>query len=142
MLVSVQVRLQLVTGATAYHATNATECGTSMVCNPATYAAAAFGRFDFLLSDTGDFRPFVGGMLGGGTIRHLATFLSEPHCGPSGKDACVDTVASGPVLVGGSGGFLYNLSPSFALLAELNAVLGFTKFTFNVDLAVGAALQF
>ncbi len=141
MIVSVQLRLQLVTGATAYHAMNTTECGASMVCNPATYAAAGFGRFDYLL-DTGDFRPFVGGTLGGGTIRHIASFPSEPHCGTSGKDTCVDTVASGPIFVGGSGGFFYNLSSNFALMVQANALLGFSKFTFNIDLNLGAALQF
>jgi hypothetical protein len=55
---------------------------------------------------------------------------------------CVDTVASGPIFVGGTGGILYNLTPSFALKAEANALLGFTKFTFNLDLNVGVAVEY
>jgi hypothetical protein len=51
-------------------------------------------------------------------------------------------VASGPIFVGGTGGILYNLTPSFALKAEANALLGFTKFTFNLDLNVGVAVEY
>jgi hypothetical protein len=141
LIVSVQLRLQLVTGATPYHSQNATECGPSMVCNPATYAAAGFGRVDYLI-DAGDLHPFVGGMLGGGTIRHITSFPSEPHCGASGKDVCVDTVAAGPIFVGGSAGVLYNVSSAFALMAQANAELGFSKFTFNIDLNLGFAIEF
>jgi len=141
LLVSAQLRFQLVTGATAYHSTNTTECGTSMVCNPATYAVAGFGRVDYLI-DAGDLHPFVGGLLGGGTIRHITSFPSEPHCGSSGNQTCVDTVAAGPIFVGGSAGLLYNVSSAFALMAQANAELGFSKFTFNLDLNVGFALEF
>jgi hypothetical protein len=141
LIVSLQLRLQLVTGATPYHASNTTECGDSMVCNPATYAAAGFARADWLF-DSGDLHPFVGGMLGGGTIRHIASFPSEPHCGSSGNETCVDTVAAGPIFLGGSAGFLYNLNSTFALMAQANALLGFTKFTFNIDVNAGIALQF
>jgi hypothetical protein len=44
--------------------------------------------------------------------------------------------------VGGTGGILYDVTPGFALMAEANAVLGFTKFTFNVDLNVGVAVKY
>jgi Tetratricopeptide repeat len=141
LIVSVQLRLQLVTGATPYHAMDATECGASMVCNPATYAAAGFGRLDYLI-DAGDLHPFVGGMLGGGTIRHITSFASEPHCGASGKETCVDTVASGPIFVGGSAGILYGVGSGVSLMAQANALLGFSKFTFNIDVNAGVALQF
>lgn len=141
LVLSVQLRLQLVTGATPYYATNQTECGTGMVCNPASYAASAFARAAWLF-DAGELHPFVGGMLGGGTIRHITEFKSEPHCGADMHTTCVDTVASGPIFLGGTGGILYNLTPSFALMAEANALLGFTKFTFNIDLNVGVAVQY
>jgi hypothetical protein len=142
LIVSLQLRLQLVTGATPYHAAaTSTECGASGVCNPATYAAAGFARADYLI-DSGDLHPFVGGMLGGGTIRHIASFPTEPHCGSTGKETCVDTVAAGPIFVGGSAGVLYNVSSAFALMAQANAVLGFTKFTFNIDVNLGFAVEF
>ncbi len=141
LILSVELRLQLVTGPTAYHATTTAECGASMVCNPASYAAAGFARAAWLL-DLGDLHPFFGPMLGGGTIRHTAEFKSEKHCGSDGTSICVDTVAAGPIFVGGTGGILYNLTPSFAFMAEANAVLGFTKFTFNVDLNVGVAVEY
>jgi hypothetical protein len=142
LLVSFQFRYQLVQGATAFHATDGS-CGASMICAPATYALAGFGRAAWLF-DFGSLHPFAGGTVGVGTIRHLATFKSEPHCGanPPYTSTCIDTVASGPIFVGGTGGLLYNLSPFFALMAETNVVAGFTKFTFNVDFNIGVAVEY
>lgn len=140
LIVSLQLRLQLVTGATEYHSMNPGEC-PNMVCNPASYAASGFARAAWLF-DSGELHPFVGGMLGAGTIRHITSFPSEPHCGADMHSECVDTVASGPIFIGGTGGILYNLTPSVALKAEANALLGFTKFTFNIDLNVGLAVEY
>jgi hypothetical protein len=140
LLVSFQFRYQLVTGATAFYATDGS-CGPSTVCSPASYALAGFGRASWLF-DLGSLHPFVGGTLGGGTIRHLATFASEPHCGSNHTSTCIDTIASGPIFVGGTGGLLYNLSPFFALKAETNVVAGFTKFTFNFDFNLGIAVEY
>jgi hypothetical protein len=140
LIVSLQFRLQLVSGATEFHSATPGEC-PGMVCNPASYAASGFARAAWLF-DSGELHPFVGGMLGAGTIRHITSFPSEPHCGNDMHTTCVDTVASGPIFVGGTGGILYNLTPSFALKAEANALLGFTKFTFNIDLNVGVAVEY
>ena len=46
------------------------------------------------------------------------------------------------MFVGGGGGFLYALSPGFALTLGANALLGFTAFTFHVDVNAGLALMF
>jgi hypothetical protein len=37
---------------------------------------------------------------------------------------------------------IYNLSDTFALTAETNLLLGFTNFTFNVDINIGVAVEF
>ena len=37
---------------------------------------------------------------------------------------------------------MYNVSPAFALTLGTNAVFGFTKFTFNVDLNAGVAFEY
>ena len=112
-----------------------------MVCSPASYAIAGFGRANWLF-DFGDLHPFVAGLVGVGTIRHLATFPTEPHCGSNKISTCIDTIAAGPIFVGGSGGILYNLSPVFALMAEMNMVAGFTKFTLNFDFNLGVAVEY
>jgi hypothetical protein len=139
-LLSLQFRLQFVSGATPFYAPDAS-CGPGGVCSPAKYAAAGFARANWLF-DFGDLHPFVAGLAGLGTIRHLATFPSEPHCGSDKMSACIDTIAAGPIFLGGSGGILYNLSPVFALRAEMNMVAGFTKFTLNFDLNVGVAVEY
>jgi hypothetical protein len=140
LLLSFEFRYQVVQGATAFFATD-NSCGPSMVCSPATFAVAGFGRANWLF-DLGDFHPFVAGLVGAGTIRHLATFPSEPHCGSNHTSTCIDTIAAGPIFVGGSGGILYNLSPVFALMAETNIVAGFTKFTLNFDFNVGVVVEY
>ena len=46
------------------------------------------------------------------------------------------------MFVGAGAGVLYNLSPAFALTLGTNALLGFTKFTFHVDLNAGVGCSF
>jgi hypothetical protein len=141
LMLSLQLRLQLVTGGSTYHSPVPTDCGGDGICSPAWHAEAALARATYFLSE-GDFRPYVVGMAGGGQIRHVAKFESVPECGDSKMEPCVDTVAAGPVLVGGGGGFLYDLTPGFALTLGTNLILGFTTFTFHVDLNAGVAMSF
>ena len=46
------------------------------------------------------------------------------------------------MFAGVGAGIMYNLSPAFALTLGTNALLGFTKFTFHVDLNAGVAFEF
>jgi hypothetical protein len=131
LLLSLQIRFQLVTGTTTF-----TGGGSAP-----SYALAGFARARYLF-DAGDVHPFVGGLLGGGTIRHVATFNSVATCGSTGTQTCVDSIKAGPIFVGGTGGVIYNLTPTFGLTGETNLALGFTNFTFNVDINVGVALEF
>jgi hypothetical protein len=139
-LLSLQLRFQYVTGPTDFPTTG-TECGSDMLCSPSTYALAGFARATFFLAE-GDFRPYVVGTVGGGQIRHVATYDSMTNCGSGGHQTCVDTVAAGPIFVGAGGGFLYKLAPSFGLTLGTNLLLGFTTFTFHVDINAGVAMMF
>ena len=145
-MLSVQFRLQLISGANEFHSTNPMECGDG-ICSPGTYAFAGFGRATYFFGE-GDFRTYVAGTAGLGTIRHVATFESQKNCGTppvggsEGNQVCVDTVPSGPVFVGAGAGIMYNLSPAFALTFGTNALVGFTKFTFHVDLNAGIAFEY
>ena len=107
------------------------------------WSVAGFARAHYFLHlEDSDFQPFVAGMLGGGTIRHVATFNTHPSAASNMQTTCVDTIPAGPVFVGAGGGVLYNISPVFALTGELDAVAGFTKFTFNIDVNVGVAVLY
>jgi hypothetical protein len=142
LLLSLQFRFQYVTGATSFPTTSSVDCGGDFNCSPASNAFAGFARASFFLAE-GDFRPYVLGTVGLGQIRHLASFDSLPaNCGASKNQTCVDTVAAGPVFVGAGGGLLYSLSSSFALTLGANLLLGFTTFTFHVDLNAGVAMMF
>jgi hypothetical protein len=141
----VQGRIQLVTGATDYFLAdadpNGTECGPEHVCSPAKAAVAALFKATWLLVEpTSAFQPYVAFSAGGGYIRHVkATVDSPPTCGPMHNGACKDTVAGGPVLFGPTIGFQYKLSDGLGLVAELQTLLGVSKFTANADLNIGLA---
>jgi hypothetical protein len=145
LLLSVQLRFQLIAGVTDYHSDlanpNDRGCGTDNVCPAGTYAAAGFGRASYFFGE-GDLRTYVSGILGVGTIRHVATFTSQPFCGPNRDKTCVDTVPSGPFFVGAGVGIMYNVTPAFALTLGTNALAGFNKFTFHVDFNGGVAFEY
>ncbi len=143
LILSLQLRFQKVSGATSFYAPagDSTTCGTSMICAPPSLAISGFARAHFLFHFD-DLHPFVSAAVGGGSIRHVATFNSNPKCGSDMKTTCVDTLDAGPIFLGGGGGLIYNLSDAFALTAETNLLLGFTNFTFNVDINVGVAVEF
>jgi hypothetical protein len=141
LILSLQLRFQKVSGATSFYANDTTTCGTSTICAPPSLAISGFARAHFLFHFD-DLHPFLSAALGGGSIRHVTSFPSMPKCGSDMKTTCVDTVDSGPIFIGGGGGLLYNLSDTFALMAESNLLLGFTNFTFNVDINVGVAVEF
>ena len=140
-MLSLQLRFQKVSGATSFYATDTTTCGTSMICAPPSFAISGFARAHFLFHFD-DLHPFISAAVGGGSIRHVATFNSNPKCGSDMKTTCVDTIDAGPIFLGGGGGLIYNVADAFALTAETNLLLGFTNFTFNVDINIGVAVEF
>ena len=87
-------------------------------------------------------RPYVSGAVGGGQIRHVATFPSVALCGANGKSVCSDTVLAGPVFLGAGGGVMINVSDSVALNLGVATQLGFPNFTFNLDINGGVAVEF
>ena len=77
LLLSVQLRLQLISGATEYRDPNADcECPTRSARRAATRSRALRGRRYFFGEE--DFRTYVAGTLGLGTIRHVRLRLAAP----------------------------------------------------------------
>jgi hypothetical protein len=147
LMLSLQLRFQLISGGTPFYETNPMDCGGDGICTPGTYAFAGFARAYYFFGE-GDLRTYVAGIGGLGTIRHLAAFESQQNCGKpvppqtTGNQTCIDTVPSGPIFVGGGAGIMYSVSPAFALTFGTNALVGFTKFTFHVDLNAGVAFEY
>ena len=144
LLLSVQLRLQFITGVTDYKAGGNNPpggCGSDDLCPAGSYAFAGFGRINYFFGE-GDFRTYVAGTAGIGTIRHVATFMSKPICGADQHTTCVDTVPAGPIFVGAGAGIMYSLSPAFALTLGTNVLAGFTKFTLHADLNAGIAFEY
>lgn len=134
LLLSLQARLQLVTGTTdlivaghRYHA--------------AGRAAALFARASWLFRPRSDFQPLFSLALGVGEIRHVVTFEFS-DCGDDHRQRCVDTVTAGPFLAGAGTGFLYAFNQTIALLVQLNAQLAAPRSTLNFDANLGAAARF
>src|SRR5512144_1859899 len=57
LLLSVQLRLQLITGATEFHSSVMADCGGDGICSPGTYAFAGFARATYFFGE-GDFRTY------------------------------------------------------------------------------------
>ena len=143
LLLSLQARIQIVTGGTPYYdmPNKTDDCGTSGVCHPASFAFAGLARLLWFLNDE-DFRPYIGGVAGLGQIRHVATFKSAETCGEDGKTTCVDTIAAGPVLFGGAAGFFYEVASDFSLTLGTNILVGVSHATFHFDFNAGVAYEF
>jgi hypothetical protein len=96
----------------------------------------------WLLSEQdASFVPYLSLSAGGGTIRHVAKVSSPNTCGSLGDQACMDTVASGPVLFGPGVGFRLQVGSNVGIVAELSSLLGVPNFTANADINIGVAFQ-
>jgi len=131
---SLQVRFQIVGGPNAMTIDGMDKPAASVGIAALARAAWFFG---------GDkLHPYASAALGGGQIRHVVVFSSaQKMCGKSGQTTCIDTVTAGPIFVGGGGGATYDLTDKLALVVDLNALVGFTKFTFHFDIDAGLALR-
>lgn len=143
-LLSLQGRFQLISGATAERDPTRTMCGADHVCSASTGASAVFivGSW-FLGQGQGVLRPYVSGALGYGQIRHLVSLPGDNDCGadPAHPVACVDTTAAGPVFIGPGAGVVFRLAPHFAFTLGASSLVGFSSFTFHVDVSGGVAVD-
>ncbi len=139
-VLSLQMRIQVVSGATSERDLSNSMCGPTHVCSPAKGALAAFGRLTWLFGEN-TFAPYLSVAAGAGQIRHLATFPKGVNCGNGAQPVkCVDTVTAGPILLGPGAGLLVRASRSFGLTLGVNTLLGFPDFTFHVDFNAGIAV--
>ncbi len=144
LMLGLQMRLQLVTGATPYHVPNPmkNECGTTEhVCDPANGAIAGLLKATlFLAAPSSSFQPYLSLSAGGGTIRTVSRVMGPDACG-SGNQPCVDTVGGGPVLLGPGVGFRYAVSDGVGVVAVVGGLVGVPKFTATVDVNVGLSFR-
>ena len=143
VLLSLQLRVQFVSGATAVVDPTGTMCGADHVCDPATMAIAGLARISYLFG-RGGFVPYLSVVLGAGQIRHVASFPQDKRCGPDPVNnpmKCVDTVAAGPILVGGGAGLLLNATDNFGITLGVTPLLGFPHFTLHLDFNAGVVVR-
>jgi hypothetical protein len=135
-----QARFQYVTGLNGKPGTG---CGPDNFCSPGSTAGAIFGKATYLLTSA-PFRLTLGGELGYGYIRHAQAF-PDPNCKATATStmtqSCVDTLAGGPLLVGPTIGFFYELGSSIDLIVAVNTALGVPNFTFNFDIGAGIGFR-
>jgi hypothetical protein len=135
MRLSLQGRIQFVGGPNRLLDSN------GKVQPAAGVGVAVLARMAWFFGE-GALHPYASVALGGGQIRHVVVFgKGAKMCGTSGNASCIDTVTAGPIFAGGGGGMTYDLTSHLALVAELNALAGFTKFTFHFDVNGGLALR-
>ena len=131
---SLQARVQIVAGPNELSID-----GKSLAAHK--MAVAALARASWFFGE-GGLRPYVSVALGGGQISHVVLFQKAKICGKDGGTSCIDSVTAGPIFVGGGAGLTYDFTQNVGVLVELNSLLGFTKFTFHLDVNAGLALRF
>jgi hypothetical protein len=142
LLLSLQGRFQMISGATPERDPRSTGCGADHVCSASTGASAVFVKASYFLGQ-GGFRPFLSGALGYGQIRHVVSLPDHNDCGadPAHPVACVDTALAGPIFLGPGVGAVLDLARHFALTLGASTLLGFSAFTFHVDVNAGVAVE-
>ena len=142
LLLSLQGRIQLISGTTAERDPSGTRCGTDRVCSPSHGASALFAKATWLMAP-GGFRPFLSAAIGFGQIRHVVSLPGHNDCGADATHpvSCVDTTAAGPVFFGPGAGVMIDLGAHFALTLGLSTLVGISSFTFQVDASGGVAIE-
>jgi peptidoglycan hydrolase-like protein with peptidoglycan-binding domain len=145
VLVSLEARIQLVTGTTSAPAYTDSKTNVMYPSKSAPDSAfAVFARGQWYLSPA-PVRPFLSAGIGVGNIRQVvslkdATGKGLADCG-GGQQQCVDTVAGGPLLFAAGGGVAYDLR-RFLVLASLTANVGVPRLMLNLDVLAGVGMHF
>lgn len=143
VLMSVQVRLQFISGATDLPVTDPVVCGGDFICSAPRTAAAGFVKATlFGGAPSRALRPYVSLALGAGAIRHVVQNHGEHTCGASRTESCFDTLSGGPLLAGPGVGLHYHLAGGFSVVAGIEVQVGAPRFTLNADANVGASVRF
>ncbi len=112
-------------------------------------APAGLVRLLYMLGKNGEGLS-IHGDLGGGFIRHVIT-LDEPYVAGDGTTGDVDTVATGPLLVGGGLNWSQTLGGPVRLVVDFNLLAGIPIaevgdvkpfFALNLDLNLGLQFAF
>jgi len=137
LLVSVQARLQFVTGAQDVQTDN-------QIYHPAQLALAGLAKLSLFPYRAVDqrLRPFVTVQAGLGQIRHeVTTPPSKGMTGCAAQTTCKDTVMGGLGLFGVAAGITWALDRSVALYGALSVLAGMPAFMVNADINLGVAIM-
>ena len=143
-MLGVQARLQIVTGATAYHPPNPQqgECGGDGACSPFTGAFAGLIKATWLLSaPDAAFTPYLSLSAGAGTIRHVRESPRPTPAAPrKTRPAWTPSPAVPRCSVPASGSDI-ELGSNVGIVAELGGLVGVPNFTANADVNIGVGFQ-
>ena len=140
-MLSVQFRLQLISGGNAYYSIE--HDGVRRRRLLAGHLRVRRLRPRELLLRRRRLSHLCRGHGGAGHDPPLATFESQKNCGKDAHTRSASTPSRrGRYSSAGARGIMYNLSPAFAVTFGTNALVGFTRFTFHVDLNAGVAFEF
>jgi hypothetical protein len=142
LLLSLQGRIQLISGTTPERDPNGRSCGADRVCSPSHGASALFAKATWLMRPSG-FRPFLSAALGFGQIRQVVSLPDHNDCGADVAHpvTCVDTTVAGPVFLGPGGGFVVELGAHVALTLGLSTLVAISAFTVQVDASGGVVIE-
>jgi hypothetical protein len=140
LLLGLQVRDEIVTQGTTV--VDLSCPFPDMTCRPATNALAALAKAatPFVLSPRT--RLLASASIGYGRLRHVVRLPTLTDCGPAHDETCIDTLASGPLLLGTGLGLMYDLGGPFAAQTSFGALVGVPGESISVELGAGLAVMY
>jgi hypothetical protein len=135
MALTLQVRMQIVTGTSEINA-----CGVTMTetCRKAAGAVAVLARTTWIWGESNSLQTWLTLAVGGGQIRHVAT-IADASCGSA---ACADTLQGGPLLFGPALGVSFPLTGPLSLSLRADLLAGLPSQMINLDFSAAVALTF
>jgi tetratricopeptide (TPR) repeat protein len=145
LVVSLQGRIQIVTGATQVNGSQVGGACKGGTCQPSSYALAGLAKVTWFLGEPRRVTPFLTLAAGAGQIRHVVDLPKEDTPDHTKKQNllgcpasnCKDTVVGGPVLFGPGAGVTVELSDSFLIIASATALVGVPNIMANLDVNLG-----
>jgi hypothetical protein len=134
LLLGAELRYEIVTGASTVYDVSCP--GGS--CRPPGGALAGLATAGTIFKLSDRLHLLAKLRAGMGEIRHLVRLEMLNDCGAAHADSCIDTLASGPWLLGGSATVMYELGQRWAVQGMAGTLLGFPRT--GLDLELGAAL--
>jgi hypothetical protein len=116
--------------------------GADHTCDPARAALALLARVATPIPLSRRLQLVASASAGYGQVRHVVPVADLADCGASHTEACMDTVAAGPVLLGAALALVVDVGGPFAVRGSLGALVAVPHPAIDGELGLGLVVKF